>query len=210
MGQVPFSTEHEAFWAGDFGDDYVARNSGRGLVAANTALFAKILSTADSVRSVLELGANIGNNLVALQQLLPDVKLTAVEINATAARRLAALAGVTVHNTSLLEYEPRETHDMTLSKGVLIHIDPARLPDAYDRLYKASHRYICLVEYYNPTPVSVPYRGNAERLYKRDFAGEMLDRYPDLRLVSYGFSYHRDPTFPQDDANWFLLEKRAS
>jgi hypothetical protein len=46
-------------------------------------------------------------------------------------------------------------------------------------------------------------------LYKRDFAGEMLDRYPDLQLVDYGFSYHRDQNFPQDDANWFLLEKKG-
>jgi hypothetical protein len=34
----------------------------------------------------------------------------------------------------------------------------------------------------------------------------MLDRFPDLSLVEYGFVYHRDP-FPQDDLTWFLLEK---
>jgi spore coat polysaccharide biosynthesis protein SpsF len=27
-------------------------------------------------------------------------------------------------------------------------------------------------------------------------------------LVDYGFAYHRDPNFPQDDITWFLLEKR--
>jgi hypothetical protein len=56
-------------------------------------------------------------------------------------------------------------------------------------------------------PVSVNYRGNTDRLFKRDFAGEMLDRFKDLRLLDYGFSYHRDNNFPQDDINWFLLEK---
>ena len=35
----------------------------------------------------------------------------------------------------------------------------------------------------------------------------MLDRFPDLRLLDYGFAYHRDPVFPQDDITWFLLEK---
>src|SRR5206468_1362571 len=108
MSNVPFSTEQEAFWAGDFGDDYLVRNSGAELIAGNLALFAKILSTAGPICSVLELGANIGNNLVALQQLLPGVKLTAVEINTTAAGRLAALPDVKVHNRSLLEYEPDE------------------------------------------------------------------------------------------------------
>ena len=57
-------------------------------------------------------------------------------------------------------------------------------------------------------PVEVVYRGHTGRLFKRDFASELLDRYSDLRLVDYGFVYHRDPTFPLDDFNWFLMEKR--
>ena len=64
-----------------------------------------------------------------------------------------------------------------------------------------------ICEYYNPTPVTVPYRGASERLFKRDFAGELMDRF-DLALVDYGFVYHRDSHFPQDDLTWFLLEKR--
>jgi len=73
--------------------------------------------------------------------------------------------------------------------------------------HRACNRYICLAEYYNPTPMEVPYRGHSGRLYKRDFAGEMLERFPDLSLVDYGFVYHRDPNFPLDDITWFLLEK---
>jgi spore coat polysaccharide biosynthesis protein SpsF len=53
----------------------------------------------------------------------------------------------------------------------------------------------------------IPYRGNEDRLFKRDFAGEMLNKYSDLSLVDYGFSYRKDPIFPQDDITWFLLEK---
>jgi hypothetical protein len=44
-------------------------------------------------------------------------------------------------------------------------------------------------------------------LFKRDFAGEMLERYPDLELIDYGFVYKRDNNFPQDDITWFLLKK---
>jgi spore coat polysaccharide biosynthesis protein SpsF len=43
-------------------------------------------------------------------------------------------------------------------------------------------------------------------LFKRDFAGEMLDKYADLKLCDYGFVYHREK-FSQDDISWFLLEK---
>lgn len=28
-----------------------------------------------------------------------------------------------------------------------------------------------------------------------------------LKLVNYGFVYHRDNYFPLDDMNWFLMEK---
>jgi spore coat polysaccharide biosynthesis protein SpsF len=61
-------------------------------------------------------------------------------------------------------------------------------------------------EYYNPTPVSIGYRGHEDRLFKRDFAGELIDLYG-LKLIDYGFIYHRDPVAPQDDATWFLMQK---
>ena len=64
-----------------------------------------------------------------------------------------------------------------------------------------------IAEYYNPTPIKVEYRGHKEKLFKRDFCGEMLDQYSDLTLLDYGFLYHRDNNFPQDDISWFLIEK---
>jgi spore coat polysaccharide biosynthesis protein SpsF len=47
------------------------------------------------------------------------------------------------------------------------------------------------------------------RLWKRDFAGEMLDRFPDLKVVDYGFVWRRDPIAPMDDITWVLLEKAS-
>ena len=34
----------------------------------------------------------------------------------------------------------------------------------------------------------------------------MINRFPDLYLVDYGFVYHRDNNFKQDDITWFLLK----
>ncbi len=90
---------------------------------------------------------------------------------------------------------------------MLIHLAPELLPTAYAQLYALSQRYILIAEYYNPAPVEVSYRGNSGKLFKRDFAGEMLDRYADLHLLDYGFVYHRDPQFPADDITWFLSGK---
>ena len=117
--------------------------------------------------------------------------------------------GGNVYSQSILDDLPDIQSDFVLIKGVLIHINPDFLSDVYGKLYRASNRYICLVEYYNPTPVQVTYRGHEGKLFKRDFAGELMDQYPDLRLVDYGFTYHRDVNFPADDATWFLLEKKG-
>ncbi len=90
----------------------------------------------------------------------------------------------------------------------MIHLAPVVLPDVCDRMFVASARYLLIAEYYNTTPVEVSYRGHRSRVFKRDFAGEMIDRCPSLQLVDYDFVYRRDPKWAQDDANWFLLEKR--
>lgn len=203
-----YRTEQEAFWSGDFGDDYSTRNTGAGWVAANTALFTKVLARTSRVDSVIEFGANIGLNLMALRHLLPEARLAAVEINASAVETLRGWGGCEeITHDSILNYEPTNTYDLSFTKGVLIHINPDELAGVWETLYRSSHRYVLVAEYYNPSPVEIPYRGHSGRLFKRDFAGEMLDKYSDLRLVDYGFIWKRDPQFPQDDLTWFLMEK---
>jgi len=203
------TTEQEAFWHGEFGNAYTDRNKGPDWVGANEAFFAKILGYARDLRSVLELGPNIGLNLMALRRLLPTAKLSAVEINEKAAAELrAALPDVDLHRSSILEFEPRETWDLVFTKGVLIHINPDKLPVVYELMYRCSRRFVMVAEYYNPKPVEIDYRGHAGKLFKRDFAGEILDMFPDLSLRAYGFAWHRDPVSPQDDLTWFLLERK--
>lgn len=201
-------SEQEQFWQGEFGNQYVDRNIGQPLVAANLALFAKALTRTGRIDSLLELGTNAGNNLQALRQLLPRCELFGVEINASACARACALEIANIWHGSLFDFPRERQYDLTLSKGVLIHLAPELLPTAYAQLYELSSRYILIAEYYNPSPVEVSYRGNSGKLFKRDFAGELIDRYPDLQLLDYGFGYHRDPQFPVDDITWFLLEKR--
>ncbi len=208
MHQERYSTEQEKFWAGEFGDAYIERNRRPEQLAAKTALLAKVLAEAGAIGSVLEFGANVGLNLVALRGLLPGAEFTAVEINHKAAEELRSFGWLKTHEESVFAFQQRESADLVLTSGLLIHIHPEKLGEVYRTLHAASRRYICVIEYYNPTPVEVVYRGEKEKLFKRDFAGELLDAYPDLRLCGYGFQYHRDPNFPMDDVSWFLMEKR--
>lgn len=200
-------SSQEIFWEGEFGNEYIDRNNDRQIIASNIAMFSKVFASTVPPKSVIELGANIGLNLIALQTLFPEIKCAGVEINKTAADILAKNGKIEVHCESLIDFasEPRE---LALIKGVLIHINPDLLPQVYKRLYDLSSRYIVICEYYNPSPVTISYRGHSDKLFKRDFAGEIMTAYPDLSLVDYGFVYRRDPSFPLDDLTWFLLEKK--
>ncbi|MDG1841109.1 MAG: hypothetical protein P8I93_02040 [Crocinitomicaceae bacterium] len=203
-----FKSEQEAFWAGDFGRDYIQRNQSKELLASNINFFSKALKQARELNSCVEFGANIGMNLKALKLLYPNLSLSGVEINKTAAKELEiAIGKEQVFQGSILDYPTKTTKDLSIIKGVLIHINPELLSAVYQKLYAASSNYILIAEYYNPSPVSINYRGHKDRLFKRDFAGEMLEKFPDLKLVDYGFSYRKDPAFPQDDITWFLLKK---
>jgi spore coat polysaccharide biosynthesis protein SpsF len=204
-------TEQEQFWSGEFGDEYTERNKGDLALASNTVLFAKIMARTRRIQSLIEFGANRGLNLQAIRQILPQIKLAAVEINEVAVKELQGSFGneIEVFHQSILDCSPKAKYDFALIKGVLIHINPDYLEKVYDLLYSSSSRYICIAEYYNPKPVEVTYRSHEGKLFKRDFAGEMMDKFPDLKLLDYGFVYHRDYQFPQDDTTWFLLEKTA-
>jgi pseudaminic acid biosynthesis-associated methylase len=201
-----YSTEQEQFWAGNFGDEYIERNNSEQLLISKVANWSRMLRCASGISSMIELGCNVGLNLKALSSLNPALKLRAVEINELAAAQARAMqiADITVGTiTAELDLPPA---DLAFTAGVLIHINPECLPAVYENLVKLSNRYILVCEYYSPNPVSVEYRGHKDRIFKRDFAGELIDGFG-LKLVDYGFVYHRDNWAPRDDCNWFLLQK---
>lgn len=204
---MSYQTEQEEFWASDFGQDYQDRNVGEKIIVSKMVFFSKMLRSAPKVKSIIELGCNIGLNLQALNRISPEFELAAYEINESAAEKARALNIATVQTGTILDPLPHDkTYDIAFTAGVLIHINPDQLDKVYQNLYNLSHKYILVSEYYNPTPVTVKYRGHENRLYKRDFAGELMDKFG-LTLIDYGFTYHRDAYFPRDDATWFLLSK---
>ena len=203
-----YRTEQEAFWLGDFGDAYRERNRGRQLTARKAAFFATALRGAANLDSICELGCNIGLNLSALASL-SEFQLTGVEINPAAAKEAQELGVADVQVASVLDdLSALGQFDLTFTMGVLIHSNPDYLQSVYHNLVRLSRRYVLVCEYYNPAPVSVPYRGHQDRLFKRDFAGELIDSFG-LELVDYGFVYRRDNHAAMDDFTWFLVRKEA-
>lgn len=199
-------TEQAQFWEGNFGEEYIGRNRSDTLHSSNLHFFSRVLaSTGGKVKSILELGANIGMNFQALRQLVPGIDYTGVEINTAASEELEKF-GVEVFNSAIESFDSESEWDLVFTKGVLIHLNPESLASTYEKMVRLSSRYILVAEYFNPSPVAITYRGEEDRLFKRDFAGEILDTFEGVFLRDYGFVYSRGP-FPQDDISWFLLEK---
>lgn len=203
--------DQENFWSGEFGDNYIERNKSQKLIESNKQLFKKIFKN-KKINECLEVGSNIGLNLIALKKIFPEINLSAIEINTKAVNLMKKnIPDATIYNQSFLNFDISKypkSFELVFTKTVLIHISPKNLKSVYNKIYKLSNKYILLCEYYNPTPVEVEYRKHKDKLFKRDFAGEMLNLFKNLNLINYGFAYKKDPNFPQDDINWFLMEKK--
>ncbi len=198
-------------WKGQFGDDYVVRGRATEEIVGVTArAFAEILSHVkdNPPTSILEVGANIGINLRALSGLT-DAELFAVEPNARA--REQRVVDKVVPQDHLFDAVatklPLEdgAADLVFTSGVLIHVPPEDLETAYGEIHRVAARYVLSIEYFSPTPVSVPYRGHKGLLFKRDFGGVWLDLFPALEPVANGFFWRR--TTGLDDINWWLFRK---
>lgn len=207
-----FTTEQEAFWAGEFGNNYIDRNEASPeVLAQHLFFFARALGGArPGPSSLIEFGPNIGLNLRALKLLFPKAHQAGIEINEQAVARLRRDGvGDDIVNTSILNFTPTRRYDLAMIKGVMIHLNPAALPAVYRKLGEVSSRHVLISEYYNPKPEELSYRGNQGKLFRRDFGGEFLECCPEFTLVDYGFSYRHDRREGQDDQTWFLFERKG-
>lgn len=196
------------FWKSNFGDGYIQRNSSKQLLSSNIVFFSNILQKSQiKPNSILELGANIGLNAQALRAFLPDSKISGVEVNKEAFLELSQVTDE-AFNSSIEDFHSSNSYDFVFTKGVLIHIAPDSITNVYKSMALLSSRYVMFAEYFSRQATNITYRGHDDVLYKRDFLNEFLEanQETEWKLIDYGFASRFD-CFPQDDLNWYLLEK---
>lgn len=200
------------FWRGSFGDSYTGRNAASPEhIRARVKLWAEILSYTISAppSSILEVGANIGNNLRALK-ILTGARMYALEPNDSA--RNVLVGDHIVDEADLLEGDassidlPDGVADLSFTSGVLIHIAPDHLLKSMCEIHRCSRQWVACVEYFSDKPEMIPYRGQDDRLFKRDFGSYWLENFHDLRIVAYGFAWKTVTGL--DNLTWWLMEKR--
>jgi pseudaminic acid biosynthesis-associated methylase len=154
-----------AFWSGEFGDAYTARNR---VDWRARIKFWRTVMDETGARSVYEFGCNAGWNLSAIRRLFPDVELWGHDVNERAVQqaRWAGLRGVQLGSGPGLD---GGSVDLAFTAGVLIHIAPDELEAFMGEVVRVSAQYVLAVEYEAEQEEALDYRGHTERLWKRPY-----------------------------------------
>jgi pseudaminic acid biosynthesis-associated methylase len=200
--------EQETFWAHEYAGEYIDKNA-EFESALGVEAWRLMLAKAGGVHSVLECGCNIGRNIGFLNAVLPDASKSAIEISKPAFQHVTRLYALKhAFNGSIEESDLPAGFDLVFTLGVLIHIHPDNLLVNMRKMHGLSGKYILMGEYFNRTPVMLEYRGQQERLFKRDFGKMFVENFP-VDIVDYGFLWgHIYDAAGFDDITWWLFRKR--
>lgn len=213
------ATKQQEVWTGSFGRAYTDRNQFEDDGAFNNFYISRYGRTRDEINSdwlgeidhelpVLEVGANIGNQLRALRRL-GFRRLFGVEIQRYCVEQAKLInPEVDVVESSAFDVPFKDSYfNVVFTNNVLIHIAPNDLPKVMDEMYRVSNRYIFGFEYFAPEIQEICYRGHNNLLWKADYAALFLARFPDLKVVRQDLVSCLDEVGTTDKI--YLLEKSA-
>jgi pseudaminic acid biosynthesis-associated methylase len=211
------NTSQISEWKGEFGREYTDRNTLDpealdALYKANygmtrSRLNGTLLEGIPLDARILEVGCNVGNQLLLLAQS-GYTDLHGIEIQSFAvdqARKRVPSASILEGSALEIPY-PDKHFDLVFTSGVLIHIAPENLPTALAEIHRTTKTWIWGLEYYSPNPTEISYRGHQSLLWKNDFAQAYLSISRDLEMV-------RELRLPYLDRpntdSMFLLKKKS-
>lgn len=187
-------TTQEQEWRGTFGKEYSERNllTPAALDAlyeqkygtTRSALNQRFLADVPKNAPILEVGCNLGNQLLALQQM-GFTNLYGIEIITEIVKQSRSrLPSAKISEGSALQIPfPDGYFDLVFTAGVLIHIAPSDLRIAMSEMRRCSKTWIWGSEYYAPEMTEIPYRGHTNLLWKTDYAKLYTKNFPELEVV---------------------------
>jgi pseudaminic acid biosynthesis-associated methylase len=213
------TTEQMRHWGGKFGQEYTDRNEMsleemeqlwvKYFGVTRTAINEEFLKGVDRNARILEVGCNIGNQLLCLQKM-GFTNLYAIELQPEAVERAKARTRkINIVQGSAFDIPFKDGFfDLVFTAGVLIHFHPSDLGDVLKEIHRCTRQYIWGTEYWAPDWVEIPYRGERDLLWKTDYAAIYGKTFGDLVLVNEKRLPYLDGTGNTDTV--FLLRKRAS
>jgi pseudaminic acid biosynthesis-associated methylase len=174
-------TPQLALWRSEFGRAYTDRNDRER--PERVEAWRRLLDGI-APANALEVGCNVGWNLVYLDQLgVTDLYGIEPQPDAVAEARRRRPKSNVLHGTAFDLPFRDGLFDLVFTSGVLIHIAPDSLGRALDEMHRVARRWIVAIEYDDSQEQEIEYRGHAGALWKRDHGAAWQRRYPDLRQV---------------------------
>lgn len=182
-------------WLGDFGESYLERNDFETDEEFNEIILKRHGRTRDDINQewladiprdsrILEIGANIGNQLRALKRI-GFKHLYGVELQRRAVDRAKEVnPGIDIVEGSAFDVPFKDGFfDFVFTNNVLIHFAPDDVTKVMDEMYRLSNKYIWGFEPYAKEFTVVNYREHESLMWKADYCGIFLERFKKLRLV---------------------------
>jgi pseudaminic acid biosynthesis-associated methylase len=184
-------------WMGKFGAEYTDRNTlsldeldklylNNYGISRNTLNNEFLKDIIINSARVLEVGSNIGNQLLMLQKMGFN-NLYGIELQRYAIK-IAQQRAQNIHFCQGSVYDmPFKDNffDLVFTSGLLIHINPINIKIALKEIYRCTNNYIWGFEYWSDNYTEVRYRGNKEMLWKTDFGKLYLETFDDLIMVKH-------------------------
>jgi len=187
-------TKQMESWRGQFGKEYTDRNAlslqemeityKEYYGITRTEMNSKFIGDFDRDMKVLEVGSNIGNQLLCLQKAgfnnLYGIELGAYAVELSKSRT----KDINIIQGSAFDIPFKDGFfELVFTSGVLIHIAPDDIAGVLDEMYRCTGKYIWCFEYYAEVYTQIPYRGHGDLLWKTNFAKLFLKRFSNLKLV---------------------------
>ncbi len=209
--------KQEKIWSSDFGRNYTDRNVmtadeldelyRKRYGVTRTELNKEFIGGMDRNIRILEVGANMGNQLVALRKI-GFKNLFGIELQFYPIKKSKTFGSdIPLLQASAFHLPFKDgAFDMIFTSTVLIHIAPEYLKVVMKEICRCTKHYVCGLEYYNKKFKEINYRGKDELLWKGDYSKEYLKFCPDLQIVKEKKYKYLDS---DEIDTMFLLVKRT-
>ena len=188
------NTEQITKWKDKFGKEYTNRNAltldeleriyENNFGQSRTKLNNIFIGELNRSIKILEVGSNIGNQLLLLQKM-GFRNLYGIEINSYAVElSKKRTKDINIIQGSAFEIPFKDScFDLVFTSGLLIHIAPSDIEIVLREIHRCTKEYIWGFEYYSDKYTEIEYRKNNNLLWKANFSKIYLELFSDLVLV---------------------------
>jgi pseudaminic acid biosynthesis-associated methylase len=191
---MPKATHQMHEWQENFGKLYTDRNDMaleemEALYLTNygftkSDLNKRFLEGISHTIRILEVGSNIGNQLMCLQNI-GFVNLYGIELqNYAVELSKSRTCNMNIIQGSAFDIPfKNDFFDLVLTSGLLIHIHPSDVSNVMKEIHRCSKDYILGHEYWSSEFMEVKYREHSNLLWKGDYSQAYIELFEDLVLI---------------------------